>query len=113
MKFKIGQQVQIDPRVRLISPKLRACIPFHLMDGMVLLAGKTARVIDVEDESENYTHKCLNGLIPGIHNPSQYESIKKIFPESQSKKLYAIKLDNGFYWPHWLLINDLNCCSIY
>ena len=113
MKFKIGQQVQINPRIRVIPPELRAYIPFYLMESMVSLAGKTAKITRITDASENYIHKRLNEQIPGVNYSSTYESIRKIFPESQSEKLYAIELDNGFYWPHWLLIADSDCCSIY
>ena len=113
MKFEIGQTVTINPKVRNVPVSLEYYFPFSLLPEMIRLGGTTAKIVGIKEASDNYVHRCLLSEDRDLENFEMYEQVRKLFPRSINPTLYSIKLDNGYFWPHWLLLEDLDHCSIY
>lgn len=110
MKFKVGQTVLINPKVRSIPVEYGDYFPFHLVPEMIKRGGMKAVIMEIANASHNSLQQAL--LRTDDNSIRQY--IRNTFPKSQSEKMYRLTLDDGYSWPDWLMADmDLFELSIY
>lgn len=110
MKFKLGQTVFINPKVKNIPVTYGDYFPFHLVPEMIEKGGTKAVITNIANAS---TNSLQQALLMDDNNPVR-QYIRNTFPKCQSEKMYKLLLDDKYYWPDWLVDTvDLFELSIY